>query len=179
MSGSKRAGYAGWMQIPRRTFQHGGVSSASNRTSEESSSALPLVLIVEDDGSVRHLLAKALSTAFTIMTARDGHEGLGLAFVLRPALVLCDVQMPRLNGLEFLVELRKNLLLATTPVVMLTGFLDKDLELELRLKGAADCLAKPCSVDTLIARLNGAIQSARVAAEASEASPLTERTAAK
>jgi two-component system KDP operon response regulator KdpE len=164
------------MQIPRRTFQQSGTQPASSLGGpDESSSTLPLVLIVEDDASVRLLLARALSTAFTVMTARDGHEGLGLAFVLRPALVLCDVQMPRLNGLEFLVELRKNLLLANTPVVMLTGFLDQELELELRLKGAADCLSKPCSVDTIIARLRQAIERARVTAEP----PPTERSRVK
>jgi DNA-binding response OmpR family regulator len=183
MSGEPGARYAGWMQIPRRTFQQGGFSpSSSAQPIDESTSTLPLVLIVEDDGSVRHLLAQALSSTFAVTTARDGLEGLGLAFVLRPALVLCDVQMPVMNGLDFLVEFRKNLALASTPVVMLTGFLDEELELELRHKGADDYLSKPCSVDTLIERVGRAIERARLAAaeaetEPSELVPPTERSA--
>jgi hypothetical protein len=77
MSGVTDAGYAGSMQIPRRTFQQGGVDDEPSSPALDEPSSAPLLLIVEDDGSVRHLLAKALSAAFTVKTARDGHEGSG------------------------------------------------------------------------------------------------------
>jgi DNA-binding response OmpR family regulator len=83
-----------------------------------------------------------------------------------------------MNGFDVLEAFRKNHALAATPVVMLTGYLDEQLESVLRALGAADCLAKPCSIDTLIARLGQALSRSRrtLPPEALEEPPPTERS---
>ena len=80
------------------------------------------ILLVEDDASIREITALGLRGAgFEVDTAADGAEGLERWRRERPDLVLLDVMLPRLDGLEVLRAIRRE---ATTPVVMLTARAD-------------------------------------------------------
>jgi two-component system, OmpR family, response regulator MtrA len=123
------------------------------------------ILLVEDDPSIREVTAMGLrASGFTVSTAQDGAEGLERWRVDRPDLVLLDVMLPRLDGLEVLRAIRRE---ATTPVVMLTARADTiDVVVGLE-SGADDYVRKPFEMPELVARLRAALR--RHAREGDEA----------
>lgn len=91
----------------------------------------PLVLLADDEAHITCVVADRLRSAgFDVTTARDGEEALELALRLRPALVITDLQMPRMSGLELALKLAAAEATAKTPVIMLTArgyILDQEL----------------------------------------------------
>ncbi len=114
------------------------------------------ILLVEDDPSIREVAALGLRAAgFTVTTAADGVEGLDRWRTDRPDLVLLDVMLPRVDGLEVLRAIRHE---ATTPVVMLTARADTiDVVVGLE-SGADDYVRKPFEMPELVARLRAALR---------------------
>lgn len=80
-----------------------------------------LALIVEDDTLMRHVLSDLLSGVVRCATARDGRDGLRLAHELHPDIVITDIAMPFMDGMELLAAIRQDPQLAGTPVVLLSG----------------------------------------------------------
>lgn len=114
------------------------------------------ILLVEDDPSIREITALGLRAAgFTVETAADGEAGLARWRQDRPDLVLLDVMLPRLDGLEVLRAIRRD---ATTPVVMLTARADTiDVVVGLE-SGADDYVRKPFELPELVARVRAALR---------------------
>jgi two-component system phosphate regulon response regulator PhoB len=82
----------------------------------------PLVLLADDEAHITCVVAERLRAAgFSVATARDGEEALEMALRLRPTLVITDLQMPRMNGLDLALKLAASDSGAATPVVMLTA----------------------------------------------------------
>jgi two-component system, OmpR family, alkaline phosphatase synthesis response regulator PhoP len=82
----------------------------------------PLVLLADDEAHITCVVAERLRTAgFNVTTARDGEEALEMALRLRPALLITDLQMPRMSGLELARRLAATPIGANTPVLMLTA----------------------------------------------------------
>lgn len=114
------------------------------------------ILLVEDDPSIREVTALGLRAAgFTVSTAADGVEGLERWRTGAPDLVLLDVMLPRMDGLEVCRAIRRE---ATTPIVMLTARGDTiDVVVGLE-SGADDYVRKPFEMPELIARLRAALR---------------------
>ena len=114
------------------------------------------LLLIDDDKELVSLLAEFLSLEnFAIETAYDGESGLQQALLNKYDLILLDVMMPRMTGLEMLKLLRQK---NETPVLMLTAKgdeIDKVLGLEM---GADDYLAKPFSERELLARIRAILR---------------------
>ena len=90
----------------------------------------PLVLIVDDDNDFREIVATKLKTSgFNVEEAKDGEEGVRRTKELAPDLVLMDVKMPVMNGIEALVEIKKNEATKGCKVVFLTAFGDTQPEI--------------------------------------------------
>jgi two-component system response regulator MtrA len=114
------------------------------------------ILLVEDDPSIREVTALGLrAVGFTVVTAADGVDGLERWRAERPDLVLLDVMLPRLDGLEVLRAIRRE---STTPVVMLTARADTiDVVVGLET-GADDYVRKPFEMPELVARVRAALR---------------------
>jgi len=117
--------------------------------------AMKRILVIDDDAAVLSLTSKALQTrGFQILTAGDGMEGLELAKTYLPDLIICDVQMPRLNGYETLAALQQDALTSTIPFIFLTGLSELwQVRYGMGL-GADDYLTKPFTVNELLTAVN-------------------------
>jgi len=115
------------------------------------------ILVVDDDTNICELLRLYLTKeGYQVTTANDGEEGLEKFNQLKPDMVLLDVMMPRMDGLEVCRRIRK---LGNTPVMMLTAkgeTFDKVLGLEL---GADDYMVKPFDTKELLATLRAITRS--------------------
>jgi signal transduction histidine kinase/DNA-binding response OmpR family regulator len=100
----------------------------------------PLVLIVDDEGPARELLASYLEPEYRVVMAESGAEAVKKAQQLRPDAITLDVLMPGSNGFETLAALRKNSETANIPVIILSVVDQKQVGFAL---GAADYLIKP------------------------------------
>ncbi|MDP7112554.1 MAG: response regulator transcription factor, partial [Myxococcota bacterium] len=119
----------------------------------------PSILIIEDDPSIVLGLRINLSKAgFTVRTAADGHIGLAELARERPDLVLLDLMLPGVDGLEILRQIRGHD--GTLPVVVLTALGAEDDKVRGLDLGANDYVTKPFSVAELVARVRAALRTA-------------------
>jgi two-component system, OmpR family, phosphate regulon response regulator PhoB len=133
----------------------------------------PKILVVEDDSDILKLLEYNIGGAgFEVLTSQDGHEALVLAKRQLPALVVLDLMLPGIDGLEICKELKRNPETAGIPVIMLTARgeeVDRIVGLEL---GADDYVVKPFSPRELILRIRAVLR--RLVAEAATTTILQE-----
>lgn len=124
----------------------------------------PTILVVEDRPEVLEVVRRTLvANGYAVETALDGEEGLQKALDLQPSLVILDVGLPRLDGLDVAKELRHRAFHA--PVLMLTALdtvPDKVMGLD---AGADDYLPKPFDYDELLARIKALLRRAKLRAE--------------
>ncbi len=113
----------------------------------------PLILLADDEAHITCVVAQKLRSAgFAVATARDGAEAYEIALKSPPALVVTDLQMPRLSGLELAVRLRQNASTSLTPVMMLTarGYIVDQATLS--VTNIRHLMAKPFSARDLLKR---------------------------
>ena len=126
------------------------------------------ILVVDDDTNICELLRLHLTKeGYQVTTANDGEEGLEKFNQLKPDMVLLDVMMPRMDGLEVCRRIRK---LGNTPVMMLTAkgeTFDKVLGLEL---GADDYMVKPFDTKEVVARIKAVLRRCTVTTSQTESS---------
>lgn len=112
------------------------------------------ILVVDDDAGIRKLVGRVLSPqGWQVQEAADAATGLALAEARPPDLILCDVQMPGLDGFAFLAELRRRPGVQHVPVILMTGdqsLIDLEGQRRAMNLGADDFLPKPFSVDALV-----------------------------
>ena len=111
------------------------------------------VLVVDDSLTVRQQVSLTLASAgYQIVEASDGREGVdALRAHAEIAMVLCDLNMPRMNGLEFLDSIRGDAVGLPVPVVMLTTDGSPELIARAKRAGAKGWIVKPFQADLLLA----------------------------
>lgn len=113
------------------------------------------ILVVDDSATVRQQVGMALTQAgYGVVEAADGVEGLAALDKGGVSMVICDVNMPRMNGLEMLESLRRDARHATVPVVMLTTEGQPALVDRAKKAGAKGWIVKPFKADLMIAAVS-------------------------
>lgn len=113
------------------------------------------ILVIDDDAAIQSLTVKALqSRGYQALSAADGREGLEVARKYLPDLIVCDVQMPTMDGYQTLNALQQDPVTCTIPFIFLTALRDQQhIRFGLGL-GADDYLTKPFTVNELINVVN-------------------------
>ena len=120
------------------------------------------ILIVDDETPILDLVRFTLEDAeVRVVEASDGVEALVLARRLRPDLILLDVHMPRLDGLEACRQIRRDPALARTPIIMLTAAGQEADRARGREAGADEYLTKPFSPLALLALVEALVPETR------------------
>lgn len=123
---------------------------------------LPLVLVVDDSAEMNAFIRTTLRGSYRTLAAGNGAEGLRLARELSPELIISDVMMPEVSGLELLDAVRADPALAGVPFIALTARTERELRVDLLRRGANDLLTKPFALEELQARVRNLVD-ARVA----------------
>jgi two-component system chemotaxis response regulator CheY len=109
------------------------------------------VLVVDDSETIRQQVASALERAgFSVVEAADGMDGLERADQNELCMVILDVNMPRLSGLEMLERLRENPKHKSLPVLMLTTEVQQSMIERAKKAGARGWMIKPVKMDQLV-----------------------------
>lgn len=112
------------------------------------------ILVVDDEEDIRDLVTFRLTRAgYSVIHARNGEEGVQVAGEKCPDLILMDVRMPRMNGLEATKAIRQNPVTASIPVIILTASVREDAVESGFLAGATDYIKKPFSPPELLVRI--------------------------
>jgi CheY-like chemotaxis protein len=120
------------------------------------------ILIVEDNPANLYLLEYLLTArGHTTVAAMNGVEGLEQLRAVRPDLVLCDLQMPRLDGYEVLREIRGDPGLVGIPIVAVTAYSMPGDRLRVTLAGFDGYLTKPFNPETVVTQIEGYLAAAR------------------
>ena len=160
-----------------KTITEGGVkilaeedSFAENSAGLEPSGKVPgaennktyQVLIVEDDNDLNEFIVSGLSSEFNVTGVFNGHEGLEQAQKINPDLIITDIMMPEMNGLELCKALRKDLTTSHIPVVFLTAKTMREHEITGLKLGAVDYIHKPFNLVALKLRFIIFLKTAKI-----------------
>jgi len=134
-------------------------ASAVNTSSEQSVKRAPYVLVVDDSLSARRSLAQfTADLGMNTRTARDGMEAVAIIESRIPDLILVDMEMPRMNGLELTAHIRANEKTRHVPVIMITSRSTEKHKATAMNKGVNYYMVKPFDEDALAVNINEALE---------------------
>jgi CheY-like chemotaxis protein len=132
-----------------------GTSITNTRNIQEKAK----ILVIDDHDAIRLLLGLTLKSRYDVVTKRDGIEGMSwLTNGNIPDLIMLDMQMPRLNGLEFLKQLRLSGLFRNIPVLLVSANDNQEEILQSFDLGIIDFISKPFNPLRLKEKVNNAIE---------------------
>jgi CheY-like chemotaxis protein len=117
------------------------------------------VLLVDDEPAIRELFSMALQRAGAdVAEAADGIAALKRVCVRAPDVVITDVTMPRLDGIELIKRLRKNPVMRDVPIIVVSGQGGSDAVAALARQAGCDAVvSKPCTIEALLSAVNDTI----------------------
>lgn len=118
----------------------------------------PTVLVIDDNTDIRQYERTLLQDEYVVLEAADGKEGLAVALKEVPDLVICDVMMPVMDGLEFTKQLKMNTATSHIPVIMLTAKNLEEHRAEGYEHGADSYITKPFHSKVLLARIENLLR---------------------
>ena len=144
----------------KNAYAAGGVVQAGQELAPEHYEAKRTILVVEDNDLNREMMCTLIEDRYNVLAAGNGQEALK---VLREShkkvvLILLDIIMPVMDGIEFLKVLRKDPLLSEIPVIVTTESTATGVEEKCLYLGARDFISKPYNPNVLLARINNLIQ---------------------
>ena len=115
----------------------------------------PVVLLIEDNDDLRFYLKDNLKHTFNIIEAVNGKDGWQKTLALHPHLIVSDVSMPEMSGLELCSKIRHDDRTAHIPIILLTALTEEEDHLAGNASGANDYITKPFNFEILLSKING------------------------
>lgn len=112
------------------------------------------ILLIDDEPELLEMLERSLIEDFRVLKATNGQVGLELLRKEHPDLVICDIMMPKLDGMEFLHLIKEDKKLAYIPIIMLTAKIGEEYQMTAFDNGADEYLTKPISLKLLRSRID-------------------------
>jgi CheY-like chemotaxis protein/AraC-like DNA-binding protein len=137
-------------------FESEQIESSDNN---ERPSGLPLVLLVEDNEDLSQLVKDSFKGIYHVEWAKNGEEGYNKTIEILPNIIISDIMMPVLNGIEMCKKIKNNSSISHIPIILLTAKNTDDSQIEGYKAGADDYISKPFSIPILIARVKNLIES--------------------
>jgi CheY-like chemotaxis protein len=118
----------------------------------------PTVLVIEDYADTRKLISSLLrQDGFHVIEAEDGVEGLLKASASYPDLVILDLALPEMDGVETARRIHQMPKLSHTPIFVISAWLTKEVEADARAAGCIEVFSKPFEIDELIGRVRASV----------------------
>jgi len=117
------------------------------------------ILVVEDNHDMLNYIKNGLKSNYNVCTANNGADGLKIALRKMPDLIVSDVMMPGMDGIEFCKAIKSNIITSHIPVILLTAKVDLSTKYEGIETGADDFIPKPFEMEYLLIRINNLLQS--------------------
>lgn len=117
-----------------------------------------LILLVDDNQSVREFLNQELEETYTIIQAENGKEGIEKAFEMIPDLIISDIMMPEVDGLELCETLKNDQRTSHIPIILLTAKIEEENKIKGLKVGADDYIYKPFTTNSLLIRIQNLIE---------------------
>jgi len=127
-------------------------------SAQRAPASAPEVLIAEDNPDMRALLAMIVSREFRIRVASNGREALEALRASEPDLVLSDVMMPEMSGIDLCRAIKENVETQAIPVVLVTSKAEREMKIEGLERGADDYVTKPFHPRELLARVRSLVR---------------------
>lgn len=120
----------------------------------------PIILVIEDYSDSRTLLSSLLrGKGYKVVEARDGKEGLLQANRITPDLILMDLAMPEMDGVEATRRLRQRNTLARTPIFAISAYATADVKHDALAAGCAEVFLKPLDIESLLGKIKATLGS--------------------
>ncbi len=143
-------------QIRRKTIS--GVSDTYDEKKTDIQNS-PVLLIIDDDEEVRKYIHTSLNTRYRILEADNGVDGFKTAKEKIPDLIISDIKMPKLGGIELCMQLKENVKTSHIPVILLTAYTNSEYRMTSLEKGADAYITKPFNIELLEAQVVNLLQS--------------------
>jgi len=124
------------------------VSANSSRDARK-----PTVLLVEDNDDFRFYIKDNLKDSFNIIEAENGKKGWQKALAMHPNLVVSDISMPEMNGIDLCMKLKSDSRTSHIPVILLTALIGEEQQLKGLETGASDYMTKPFNFEILLSKI--------------------------
>ncbi|WP_170147946.1 hybrid sensor histidine kinase/response regulator transcription factor [Marinoscillum furvescens] len=118
-----------------------------------------LILVIEDHEDIRQLLREELSAQYRVIEAENGKYGVKLAIAQVPDVIICDVMMPEVNGLQVVNQLKNNVLTDHIPILLLTAKTSIQDKLDGLKAGAEDYIQKPFNISEVKLKVRNVLDS--------------------
>ncbi|WP_448698329.1 two-component regulator propeller domain-containing protein [Mucilaginibacter sp. AW1-3] len=119
----------------------------------------PIMLVVEDNPEVLNFVASTFAASYNVYKAGDGQKGWQLAAEIIPDIIISDVMMPNMNGIELCNKVKSDIRTSHIPIILLSARTPLIFKIEGLETGADDYITKPFSVNVLEARVSNLVQS--------------------
>ena len=143
---------------PSYYSEEAGIQEAQKHDADIQDTGMPIILVVEDNPDLRGYISQILFPYYRVLEAENGKSGLMAAAESIPDLVISDLMMPEMDGIEMCEQMKMDHQTSHIPLIMLTAKADRISKLESFGKGADDFILKPFDAEELQARVSNLIE---------------------